>query len=384
MSKDFFSKEEFRERWDKTRSSMKKFNIELLMVISPTNINYLIGTPAKGYQEFEVLLFPIDSDPIIMMTRRSEVEMMNEHSLADEVYGWGGQEPEDPIDATYKLMVEKKLLKKRIGIEVPYYYLHPFEYNKINEILGDSIVHISTDLVGEIKLLKSETELKYVRKASEIADISFNAGLKTIKPGISEREISATIHYEMFMNGGDIPSSPMNFLTGDRSMFAHGEPSDKKLQEGDFMHLQFGSHYRRYCCTIGRNMCVGKPSERMKEIFNVIKEAGDACIAEMGPGKEVRKAHNIAKSIIEKAGMEKYRLHMTGYAVGIAFPPTWVEPLIVDGSSERVFEPGMVIAIEPPAFSYEDKIGVRLIDNIIITNEGVEVLSKTSRGLYIL
>ena len=384
MSKDFFSKEEFRERWDKTRSSMKKFNIELLMVISPTNINYLIGTPAKGYQEFEVLLFPIDSDPIIMMTRRSEVEMMNEHSLADEVYGWGGQEPEDPIDATHKLMVEKKLLKQRIGIEVPYYYLHPFEYNKINEILGDSIVHISTDLVGEIKLLKSETELKYVRKASEIADISFNAGLKTIKPGISEREISATIHYEMFMNGGDIPSSPMNFLTGDRSMFAHGEPSDKKLQDGDFMHLQFGSHYRRYCCTIGRNMCVGKPSERMKEIFNVIKEAGDACIAEMGPGKEVRKAHNIAKSIIEKAGMEKYRLHMTGYAVGIAFPPTWVEPLIVDGSSERVFEPGMVIAIEPPAFSYEDKIGVRLIDNIIITNEGVEVLSKTSRGLYVL
>ena len=93
MSKDFFSKKEFRERWDKTRSSMKKFNIELLMVISPTNINYLIGTPAKGYQEFEVLLFPIDSDPIIMMTRRSEVEMMNEHSLADEVYGWGGQEP---------------------------------------------------------------------------------------------------------------------------------------------------------------------------------------------------------------------------------------------------------------------------------------------------
>lgn len=384
MSKDFFSKEEFKQRWDKVRSSMKKFNIELLMVISPTNINYLIGTPAKGYQEFEVLFFPIDTDPIIMMTRRSEVEMMNEHSLADEVHGWGGQEPEDPIDATHKLMEEKKLLKKRIGIEVPHYYLHPFEYNKINEILGDSIVHISTDLIGEIKLLKSETELKYVRKASEIADISFNAGLKTIKPGISEREISATIHYEMFMNGGDIPSSPMNFLTGDRSMFAHGEPSDKKLQDGDFMHLQFGSHYRRYCCTIGRNMCVGKPSERMKEIFNVIKEAGDACIAEMGPGKEVRKAHNIAKSIIEKAGMEKYRLHMTGYAVGIAFPPTWVEPLIVDGSSERVFEPGMVIAIEPPAFSYEDKIGVRLIDNIIITNEGVEVLSKTSRELYIL
>tara|TARA_B100000686_G_scaffold216815_1_gene223835 strand:- start:409 stop:1563 length:1155 start_codon:yes stop_codon:yes gene_type:complete len=384
VSKEFFSIEEFKNRWAKVRSSMKSSNIELLMVISPTNINYLIGTPAKGYQEFEALLFPIDSDPMIMMTRRSEVEMMNDYSLADEVYGWGGQEPEDPIDALYKLMSEKNLLNKKIGIEVPYYYLHPFEYKKLSEMLGKSIVHISTNLIGEIKLLKSETELNYVRKASEIADKSFNAGLKKIKPGITEREISANIHYEMFINGGDIPSSPMNFLTGDRSMFAHGEPSDKKLEDGDFMHLQFGSHYRRYCCTIGRNMCVGRPTKRMKEIFDVVKEAGDACIAEMGPGKEVRKAHNAAKLIIEKAGMEKYRLHMTGYAVGIAFPPTWVEPLIVDGSSERFFEPGMVIAIEPPAFSYEDKIGVRLIDNIIITNQGVELLSKTSRELYIL
>ena len=68
------------------------------MVISPTNIKYLIGTPAKGYQEFEVLFFPIDSEPLIIFTRRSEVEMMRDHSLADEVIGWGGIEPEDPIE----------------------------------------------------------------------------------------------------------------------------------------------------------------------------------------------------------------------------------------------------------------------------------------------
>ena len=101
MSKDFFSKEEFQERWKKVRSSMKKFNIDLLMVISPTNINYLVGTPAKGYQEFEVLFFSLDSDPSVMFTRRSEVEMMHDYSLADEVYGWGGQESEDPIAVSY-------------------------------------------------------------------------------------------------------------------------------------------------------------------------------------------------------------------------------------------------------------------------------------------
>ena len=384
MSKEFFSKEEFEERWKKVRDSMKKFEIELLMVIAPTNINYLIGTPAKGYQEFEVLFFSINSDPSVMFTRRSEVEMMTDYSLADEVYGWGGQESEDPIDALKKLMIEKNFLNKRIGIEVPYYYLHPFEYKKITDILGNSIVHDSTNLIGDIKLIKSEAELNYVRKASDIADKSFKAGLNKIVSGISEREVSAAIHNEMFMNGGDIPSSPMNFLTGNRSMYAHGEPSDRKIQIGDFMHLQFGSHYRRYCCTIGRNICLGGPNKKMKEIFEVTKEAGDACIAAMGPGKKVKIAHDAAVAVIKSAGMDKYRLHMTGYAVGIAFPPTWVEPLIVDGSSNKTFEKGMVIAVEPPIFSYDDKIGVRLIDNVIITDDGVEVLSKTSRELNII
>ena len=384
MSKEFFSKEEFEERWKKVRDSMKKFEIELLMVIAPTNINYLIGTPAKGYQEFEVLFFSINSDPSVMFTRRSEVEMMTDYSLADEVYGWGGQESEDPIYALKKLMIEKNFLNKRIGIEVPYYYLHPFEYKKITDMLGNSLVHDSTNFIGDIKLIKSEAELNYVRKASDIADKSFNAGLNKIVSGISEREVSAAIHNEMFMNGGDIPSSPMNFVTGNRSMYAHGEPSDRKIQIGDFMHLQFGSHYRRYCCTIGRNICLGDPNKKMKEIFEVIKKAGDACIAAMGPGKKVKIAHEAAVAVIKSAGMDKYRLHMTGYAVGIAFPPTWVEPLIVDGSSNKTFEKGMVIAVEPPIFSYDDKIGVRLIDNVIITVDGVEVLSKTSRELHII
>jgi len=384
MSKEFFSKEEFESRWKKVRYSMKAESIDLLMVISPTNINYLIGTPAKGYQEFEVLFFPIDSEPLIIFTRRSEVEMMRDHSLADEVFGWGGREPEDPIEILHKLMLEKKLLNRRIGLEIPPYYLHPLEYKKITEILGETYILDATNLVGEIKLLKSDAELAYVREASKIADLSFKAGLNKIEVGVSERDVSAAIHFEMFSKGGDIPSSPMNFLTGNRSMYAHGEPSDRKLENGDFMHLQFGTHYRRYCCTIGRNICLGSPTSRMREIFNVTKSAGDACIAEMGPGVEVKKVHNTAKAIIESAGMDQYRLHMTGYALGLAFPPTWVEPLIVDGGSTRKFNPGMVIAIEPPIFSYDDKIGVRLIDNVIITDDGVEVLSKTSRELYIV
>ena len=384
MSKDFFSKEEFQERWKKVRSSMKKFNIDLLMVISPTNINYLIGTPAKGYQEFEVLFFSIDSDPSVMFTRRSEVEMMHDYSLADEVYGWGGQESEDPIEALNKLMIEKKFLNKRIGIEVPYYYLHPYDYKKIIDLIGDSLVKDATDLIGSIRLIKSSAELKYVKKAAHILDKSMETCLKSINAGKTERQVSADIHHTLLLSGSDIPSSPMNFLTGPRSAFAHAEPSDRVISNGDFMHIQFGAHWKRYCCTIGRQISLGKPTQRMLDIYQVARDAVDACIAAIKPDVPATVPHEAAKNIISKAGMDSYRLHMTGYAVGAAFPPSWVEPLVLESNCPYILQEGMVIAVEPPLFGFEDGLGVRVIENVLINKNGAQALCKTTRDLIIL
>ena len=75
----------------------------------------------------------------------------------------------------------------------------------------------------------------------------------------------------------------MNYLTGPRTAYAHGEPTDRVLEAGDFMHIQFGAHYRRYCCTIGRQLCLGKPTPRMREVYQVARDAGDACIEARPP-----------------------------------------------------------------------------------------------------
>ena len=104
----------------------------------------------------------------------------------------------------------------------------------------------------------------------------------------------------------------------------------------------------------------------------------------MRAGVSARVPHEIAKKIIVEGGLDEYRLHMTGYAVGAAFAPSWVEPLIMDAGSEYTLEAGMVIAVEPPLFGLEDGLGVRLIDNVLITQTGCERLSSTTRDLILV
>ena len=384
MSKNDFEISEFEKRHLLVRSEMEKSGIDLLLVFAPANINYLIGTPSKGYQEFQVLFFPLQSDKLTILTRLPDSPHLKAESLADEVIGWGGREPEDPINVMKRIMIEKNYTGLKIGIEVPYYYLHPYDYKKIIDLIGSSLVKDTTDLIGSIRLIKSPAELEYVKKAAQILDQSIETGFKSIKDGKTERQVSADIHHTLLVSGSDIPSSPMNFLTGPRSAFAHAEPSDRVISNGDFMHIQFGAHWKRYCCTIGRQIALGKPTQRMLDIYQVARDAVDVCIDAMKPDVPATVPHEAAKNIISKAGMDRYRLHMTGYAVGAAFPPSWVEPLVLDSSCPYTLQEGMIIAVEPPLFGLEDGLGVRIIENVLITKNGTEALCKTTRDLKIL
>ena len=384
MSKNDFEISEFEKRHSRVRLEMEKSDIELLLVFAPANINYLIGTPSKGYQEFQVLFFPLKPDKLTIITRLPDSPHLKAESLADEVIGWGGREPEDPIDVMKRVMRDRNFSGLQTGVEVPYYYLHPYDYKKIIDLIGDSLVKDATDLIGSIRLTKSPAEIEYVKKAAHILDKSMETGLKSINAGKTERQVSADIHHTLLLSGSDIPSSPMNFLTGPRSAFAHAEPSDRVISNGDFMHIQFGAHWKRYCCTIGRQISLGKPTQRMLDIYQVARDAVDACIEVIKPDVPATVPHEAAKKIISKAGMDRYRLHMTGYAVGAAFPPSWVEPLVLESNCPYILQEGMVIAVEPPLFGFEDDLGVRVIENVLINKNGAQALCKTTRDLIIL
>ena len=379
VSKTFFEQSEFETRQKRTRQAMEAEGIDLLIVTSPININYLVGIATKAYQTFQCLLFPLSGEPTFLI-RLSDAPEAIDHGLVADVRGWGGVRFEDPIDRLLETLKESRFAGKRLGIEWPAYYVSVAHYRKLTAAMGDRLKD-ATSLIEKLKFVKSPAELAYVRKAAEIADIGVEAIAATIAPGLTERDVAAEAHRALMAAGGDSPPSPMNFSSGERTPYSHGLPSDRVLKTGDFMHVEFGGSYRKYCSTIARHFNLGPPSKRAQEIHDVLLESCDVTMATIKAGVRAEDVHLAAAKVIHDAGLGAYNVHTTGYGIAPGFPPSWGESTNMFYGSNDVLEAGMVMSVEPPIFIHPEKIGGRLIDCVIVTETGCEMLSRYPRDL---
>ena len=121
----------------------------------------------------------------------------------------------------------------------------------------------------------------------------------------------------------------------------------------------------------------------MLELYDVVRRASDAMIASIRDGVPATVPHDAARRIIGEAGFERYRVHTSGYALGPGFPPSWAEPLHMIGASRYTLRAGMVVTIEPPVFIGPEALGARIIDNVLVTEAGAELLGRASRDLIV-
>ncbi|MCP5075236.1 MAG: aminopeptidase P family protein [Rhodobacteraceae bacterium] len=384
MSKNDFTAEEFADRQHRVRAKMEEKGIDLLLVFHPTNIQYLSGSRAKSYQEFQVLFFPLEDAPMTIMMRLAEVPEMTDHCLAEDVRGWGGREPEDPVEVFATIMKEKGYLNRRIGLEVPDFYMHPYNYNRIKDLLGDALCLDASFLVHDLKLVKSPAELAYIRRASDLADAGMRSAVDIIADGVSEMEVAGAVYQTILAGGSDLPASPMNFVSGERTCYGHGAPSPRQIRPGDFMHLEYGASVNRYTTTIARHLCLGEPTARMRELHQIVLDACDACIGEIRAGVSGVTPHLAAKKVIADHGLDEYRVHTTGYGIAPGYPPSWGEYIHLFADSTYTLEAGMILSVEPPIFIHEEKLGARIIDNVLVTETGCEILSGFTRDLTII
>jgi Xaa-Pro dipeptidase len=268
-----------------------------------------------------------------------------------------------------------------VGIEVPGYYLHPHHYVRLRDMLGAALVAEPTNLIHDLKLVKSPAELAYIRKAAAIADIAMDAFARELRAGRSELSIAGRIYAELLAAGSGISASPINLVSGERSGFSHGAPTERVLKNGDFGSVEYGAAYRRYTATIGRQFAIGAPTSRMVELYDVVRRACDACIAEIRDGVPATVPHEAARKVIADAGLERGRVHTSGYGLAPGFPPTWGEPLHMLDKSDYVLKAGMVVTVEPPVFLGDERLGARIIDNVLVTKTGAELLSGFSRDI---
>jgi Xaa-Pro dipeptidase len=384
MSKSDFAIEEFMSRRTRVRAALADAGLDWLVIFHPVSIHWLTGSDAKSYQEFQCLLISADAGPLTILTREGERAEFEDDALVDEILTFGGGENEDAVAVFEKAARARGLFDSRVGMEVPAYYLHPHDYVRLRALFGASLVAEPTTLVHDLKLTKSPAELAYIREAARKADAAMQVFADALKDGRSELAIAGEVYEALLSADSGIAASPINLVSGERSGFSHGQPTERRLRSGDFGSVEYGATHRRYTSTIGRQFSMGPPTRRMTELYDIVRRACDASIAEIRDGVPATVPHEAAKRVIGDAGFERYRVHTSGYGLAPGFPPTWGEPVHMIGGSTYTLRAGMVLSIEPPIFIAEEKMGARIIDNVLVTNDGAELLSRFSRDLIVV
>ena len=133
---------------------------------------------------------------------------------------------------------------------------------------NDAYALDASSLVEPLKLVKSPAELALIRRAAAIGDRAMHAAVLAIREGASEFDVAAALYHSLLSNGSDLPASPVNFMSGERTAYGHGAATERRIRRGDPMHLEYGAAYHRYTSTIGRNLSLGEPSRRHQELHN--------------------------------------------------------------------------------------------------------------------
>lgn len=234
-------------------------------------------------------------------------------------------------------------------------------------------------LIEGLRMFKTEQELARIRTAAEISDAAFAHITTVLRPGITELEVSNTLEMFMRKQGASGSAFDMIIASGHRSALPHGLASNKKIETGDMVTMDFGALYEGYRSDMTRTVAVGDPSSLLKEIYGIVLEARNRAVAGIRPGITGKEADAFARDYITAQGYGERFGHGMGHGVGLDIHE---EPFMSTRCS-TVLQPGMVITVEPGIY-IPDAGGVRIEDDIVVTESGNEVLTHSPRDLIIL
>ena len=279
-----------------------------------------------------------------------------------------------------KLAAEKcgTLGLKKIGIEETYLSVADFEKMK-KEFPGQVEFVSANQLVSDLRACKDESELAVMKKAQEITDKAFTEILKFVKPGVTESEVAAQLTFLMQSMGASRNSFDPIVASGPNGSMPHAIPGSRKVQEGEFLTMDFGCIYGGYCSDMTRTVAVGEPTEEMRKVYETVLEAQLTGISKAKAGVPGADVHNAAVEVIDKAGYAGKMGHGFGHSLGIeihedpGFRPANKDPMPV----------GAVVSAEPGIY-LPGKFGVRIEDVVVLTEEGCTVLTQSPKELIVL
>ena len=275
-----------------------------------------------------------------------------------------------------KIAAEKKIFAglKAVGFEKD--RITVSDYDILKRFVDAKTLTATSGIVEALRSVKDETEIEMLKKAFAISDKAFEKILGMIKPGIRELELSAEISYLHKKYGAENDSFDVIVASGVRGSLPHGTASDKKIQQREFITLDFGCVTGGYHSDMTRTICVGSPTTEMKKVYQVVFDAHQRASEAVENGAVAKKIDSVARKHIASKGYGKYFGHSLGHGVGLEIHEL---PRVAPKSNDKLVT-GNVITIEPGIY-LPKKFGIRIEDTLVVREKGYEVLSGSPKEL---
>jgi Xaa-Pro aminopeptidase/Xaa-Pro dipeptidase len=336
---------------------------EALLVLDGRNLRYL-----TGFSGGEGALLA-GSDWLLLLVDGRYVTQARSETVGVEV-----QEYRSRLDGICDAVLERGVAA--VGFESP--ALTAEEYFRLQEKLPVPL-KARADRFQMLRAVKEPQEAAQIRRAGCLAAEALAAVRGMIRPGVREREVALELEYRMRRNGAEAASFDTIVAAGANAALPHATPGSRTIHAGDCLIVDYGAVSGGYHSDETCTFFVGFVDARQREVYGIVREAHDRAIQAIRPGVACGEIDRIARGCLAEAGLDSYFSHGTGHGVGLDVHEA---PRLASGR-EEVLEAGMVVTVEPGVY-LPDRGGVRIEDTVLVTQEGYDVLTPTSKELTIL
>jgi len=379
-----FSKQEFENRKKKVLESMQKEKLDALLMFRQESMYWLTGYDTFGFVYFQCLILTVNGD-LILLTRAPDLRQAQNTSIIKDIRIWIDKNESNPAEELKNILNELNLGNKTLGVEYEAYGLTGRNSIKLNNSLNRSYkLTDKSELISYLRLIKSEEEIVYVKKAAELADRALESVWKIAKPGQSESKILADMQSVIFEGGGDYPANEFIIGSGHNALLCRYQSEKRILDNIDQLTIEWAGTYKHYHSAMFRTIPIGKANPKHIKMHEACVEALSACENKLKPGNKVGDVFDMHAEVFDRLGYKKCRMNACGYSLGTTFAPNWMDwPMLYTGNPV-VLQPGMVFFMHMILMDSDNNIAMNLGETYLLTDNGNERLGKKKLDLVVL
>ena len=378
-----FTEQEFELRETKVIQSMKEKNIDALLLFRQESMYWLTGYDTFGYVFFQCLVLTSEGNKILL-TRSADLRQAQNTSNIKDIRIWVDKDDNNPAIELKSILNELNLENKNLGVEYESYGLTGKNAMMLNHSLNNfAKLHDESFLITKHRLVKSEQEIKYIRKAAELADKALEKAWHLSHPGANESDILSEMQGAIFSGGGDYPGNEFIIGSGPDALLCRYFSGRRTLDPVDQLTLEFAGVYRHYHSALMRTIPIGKAKREHLELYEICLEALNACESKLKVGSTAGDVFEQHRVVIDKTKYKSARLNACGYSLGATFAPNWMDWPMLYENNPILIDKNQVFFMHMILMHSETQTAMNLGETYIITETGCERLGKLKLDLVV-